>query len=135
MRKIYISLLVLALVGCQSMPKSVYNDIAWMNVQNYKCKNAGYITPQLYGETRNALGVAANSWWDYDPDVLQGHMDSLAYSFAATSQTCREFEAQAYTVLAEFRNRQARKNVESTYEPTVNTPVYCSTIGSMTMCN
>ena len=135
MRKIYISLLVLVLVGCQSMPEGLYQKAGKMEVGIQRCFQAGHVDPQLFADTRSAVSYALNGWWDYDANKLGEYMNRIDSYFTPTVANCRNIAAEAYSLVSQANIKRANRpdySAPSAFD--IPMPVYCNTVGFSTVC-
>lgn len=133
---------VMLTAGCatSSMSDSNYQRFGSMAGYLQKCFDAGYINSQLYADAKNALSYVVSTW-SYDRERLEAETSFIIRNGVASPQICRQTEADAYQVVsATGRHRADSLENQRTINDAINAanskkPVYCNTIGTVTMCN
>lgn len=136
------------LAGCATssspMPESHYQNFSGFVGYLQKCFEQEYIEPQMYADSKNALSYTLSTW-SYDQSKLSNMINQAYYNTYANKQNCRQTEANAYQLIT--KAKQHRANVKANQQASQqawdnamkelnkNKPVYCNTIGTMTICN
>lgn len=145
MRKTAISLAFLAVLsGCatkKQMTQDTYQTFSRAGVIADVCLAEGHITPQMYGDIRQALHTLLSSW-TFDMNELNSTTSIMQRLYPTRSaQECRRFEGEAYSLIAQAnQHRAAVQENQRSFNNAVNQlsfprPIYCNRIGTMTMCN
>lgn len=136
------------LAGCATsspqMPESNYQKFSGFIGFLQKCFEQEYIGPQMYADSKNALSYTLSTW-SYDQFKLSNMINQAYSNTYANKQDCRQIEANAYQLIANANqhNANVKANQQSSQqawdnalkELNKNKPVYCNTIGTMTICN
>lgn len=141
--KLYIVITVILITGCATtspMPETHYKEISSFAANLHQCFEKDYISPQLYADTKNAVSYTLNTW-SYDENKLKSMADDVYRQINPDQRICRQVEAAAYQLLS--RNNQHRVDQrqnqtdinDALKEINKNKPIYCNTIGTMTLCN
>ncbi|BCK22593.1 hypothetical protein [Vibrio cholerae] len=139
--KLLSGFMILNLVGCSSpMPDTHYQNFSSFVGHIQKCFEAEYIDSQMYAEAKNAFSYVLSTW-DYDSTKLS-KMINESYSITYVTQaSCRQTQADAYQLIANVKqHRVNQKESQQAWDNAMeelnkNKPVYCNTIGTMTICN
>lgn len=130
------------LVGCASSPmrQEHYERFGKFAARAQKCFEAGYIDPKLNADAKNAFAVLLNTW-TYDSAKMRSMAEFEYQRTNANLETCRTVESDAHQLvsLADQHRQNLRENERAVNDAvsriTIPKPIYCNTIGTMTMCN
>lgn len=126
--------------GRQEMKQENYHSFSKFAVGVQKCFEAEYINAKLHADAKDAFSILVNTW-RYDNNNLQSMMQYGYTQTSATPEYCRTIESEAHQVISSAnRHRQnIRDNQQTTYDipiqSTINKPIFCNRIGTVTMCN
>lgn len=134
------------------MPEENYSKFSGFAAALRYCFEKEHISPQLYADAKNSYSQALNTW-NWDQNRLSSMMDA-AYNDIGNSNSqndagnCRQIEAHAYELISKANQHRADRNQqradqrqsqedlnETLREINRNKPIYCNTIGTMTLCN
>lgn len=145
MKKVVLSALILVVSGCAydgllDMNEQGYNYYSDVMAYSERCFQLGQISPELMASTAHNLGVVV-SLLTHDPNQLsQSYATKLNWLSSTSNVNCRATEVEMRKVIAHGeriqRNQaaQAGRPVVPTAVPS-NKPIWCNTVGTITMCN
>ncbi|OGB08974.1 MAG: hypothetical protein A3E79_17220 [Burkholderiales bacterium RIFCSPHIGHO2_12_FULL_61_11] len=124
------------------MPDETYQKFGRFAAGTQRCFEAGHINAQLYADSTGAVHALLGTW-TYDEAKMRRTMDYMYRDEAATPQTCRQIEAAAYSLISQATqhranvqaNRREMADAMNKFNNSIRKPIYCDTIGTMTMCN
>lgn len=135
------ALLMMILSGCASrMEPYQYESFSSTAGQIEKCFQAGYMEPKLYAQALESFSYLVNTW-AYDRKKMESSMMQGYAKAYASHQNCQNAKALAYNLIsnAGSHREQKRYNQEAINNTlnqiNQNKPIYCNTIGTMTLCN
>lgn len=133
--------MILTLVGCASpMPDTHYQNFSGFVGHLQKCFENEHINPQMYAEAKNAFSYVLSTW-NYDSTKLSSMINESYSRTYVTQASCRQTQANAYQLIANAKqHRVNQKESQQAWDNAMkelnkNKPVYCNTIGTMTICN
>lgn len=139
------AVLTLGLSGCAydgllDMNENGYNYYSDVMAFSERCFQLDRVSPELMSDTVHNLGVVV-SLLTHDANKLRQMYASKMDRLSDTENiNCRSAEVQMRNVIAHGeriqRNQaaQASRPVFNT-TPSVNKPIWCNTVGTITMCN
>lgn len=140
--KLLSGITALTLIGCASpMPDAHYQHFSDFFVHLHQCFEKEYINPQMYAEAITAGAYMLNTW-EYDQNKLSSMVVQSAGSITYVTQaSCRKTQADAYQFITNAeQHRVNQKESQQAWDNAMkelnkNKPVYCNSIGTMTICN
>lgn len=147
--KFYAALVALSIAGCattttSTMPEEKYQQFSSFMAWTQKCFENNYMSTQTYADTKNAIGYLVGTW-RYDTGKMVSMMRDAYANVTPSQPSCRQTEANAFQLISvanqhrsdekdnqRYRNealRELNRNISN------NKPIYCNSIGGMTMCN
>ena len=145
MNKAVLSALCLAVSGCAyngllDMTEQGYNYYSDVMAYSERCFQLGQVSPELMASTAHNLGVVV-SLQNHDPNQLsQNYVTKMNTLSSTSSVNCRVTEVEMRKVIAHgerIQRNQAAQAGRLTVPMTVptNNPIWCNTVGTITMCN
>ena len=147
MKKMLLSASFIGLLsGCAAnpMPDGHYQQLSYFAGNLQKCFEEKKIDTRLYANAKSAIGYAVNTW-SYDRARMDSMMQNSYNRASPTDQTCRQISANAHQLISEVgehksvvveNQRENQRSINRYIENSANNrPVYCNTVGTVTMCN
>lgn len=143
MKKVIYGLIVIGLVGCagkKPMPEGHYQYLSSFAGDLQRCFEKEYISPQTYAQIKGSFSYLVNTW-EVDTAKFSRAID-LSYQYSIpTHGDCRAVLARGYELVEEAKGYQTagQANQEAwnkaIQDMNSNKPIFCNTVGTMTMCN
>jgi hypothetical protein len=146
MKKLLLSLVVIGSTSCAGAFGPVNLDLAEEGYFQYSlymygvesCMQSGEISPELAGQGMNGL-TRKLSVVSYDRNKLTQMYKKRKEDFPIpNSKDCDRMEMITHQYIGEgntIARNQANRPVQTYVTPAINKPLWCNTVGTVTMCN
>lgn len=134
MKKLLIGISLIGLVGCKStMPEYYYDKYSTQYVGTGLCYKKDLISATEYGKYTNAIKYAVTSW-KFDENKINNKIKKWSNS-SVTEQYCKNLKGDLESLIDQIKYQPTVVTQPTNLQDAFPKPIFCNTVGSVTMCN